>query len=165
MLTEVGGFTRNAREGFAHFLRVTHEKMSRLAIIRALAYAPDSISISVPPGLQKNSVTAHLKHQPLHRLRTIFVVLEADLFLQIVLPDNIHDHRTALPDREVIVVMIDKRWKTPVRADIDVRCLFDIVEIEEDGVIGEPKLLEDGCDFPRVGARSVGVEGELFSMV
>lgn len=62
-------------------------------------------------------------------------------------------------------MVVDKRWQTPVRAHIDVRRLFGIIESEEGGVVGKPELLEDSYNFPRVGTRSVGVEGELLSVV
>lgn len=58
--------------------------------------------------------------------------------------------KTVIPENEVVVAMVNNSWNTTVRVQFEVFrvLLLGSLEVEEDGLKGKSKLLEDGSDLP-----------------
>jgi len=101
------------------------------------------------------ALAASLEEKPLHDLSFIFgrIAQEAVGVVRIVSRSEVKDDSVALPDGEVVVVMIDESRNTTVGIKIDVwgLLLLVLVEVEEMRLVLETELFHDEAKLEDVG--------------
>jgi len=114
------------------------------------------VQVDEPMGLAIiRSLAASLEEKPLHDLRLLFGSLaqESVRILGIVLRSQIEEDSIALPDGEVVVVVVNKSGNTSVGIIINMGglLLLALIEVQEMGLVLEAKLLHDEAEFEDVG--------------
>ena len=92
-----------------------------------------------------------LEEQPLDEGELVVAAVgKCKLLLRIVLVNEVEHDRVGLPDDKVAILVVDKGRDAAVRVVLGVRGLLVLggVEVEVDGLVGEPELFEDDSDFP-----------------
>lgn len=56
-----------------------------------------------------------------------------------------------VPEHEIVVLVVDDRGNASVRVELGVlgTLVLGLAEVEVDGVVGQPELLEHGGDLPK----------------
>ena len=91
-----------------------------------------------------------LEEEPLDHGVAVVLRRGGEPALRVVPLGEVKDDGAGLPNREIAVVVVDERRGAPVRVVLGVRggLVLALVEFEEDGVEGEPELLEHDGYFP-----------------
>ena len=91
-----------------------------------------------------------MEEEPLDERILILLVHNPHLPLGVVSVDDVQEDRTRLPDDEVAVLVVDEGGDAAVRVQLRVRGrrLLVLGEVEVDGLVGEPELVEQERDLP-----------------